>query len=61
MPEDSTRENPDSLAERRVFTIRKNGHAWAVVTEGTIVSTHATRDGAATSCNQLNRAEGWHP
>ena len=38
------------------FTIGKQGAIWAVLLGGRIISTHATRDGAAVSCNQLNGA-----
>jgi len=50
---------PDCI-ERRIFDVRKTElSVWEVCVDGQVVSRHATRDGAAVSCNQLNRAEGW--
>jgi len=39
-------------------TIGKNERGvWCVYLDGRVLSTHATRDGAATSANQIIRAE----
>lgn len=42
------------------MTIEKVGAVWHVSYDGLTLSTHATRDGAATSANQIIRAEAEH-
>jgi hypothetical protein len=48
------------MTDRRAFYVYKQSDGvWAVRWGERTVSTHATRDGAVVSCNQLNKAEGW--